>query len=73
MLQGVHVWSGWSWADTRPMAASEEKSAAALLDETSREPAEKEEFAGIRVADLGVPEKDPPIALRHFLKGDQAG
>lgn len=50
------------------MAASEEKSAATLLDETSREPAEQEEFAGIRVADLGVPEKYPPVVLRHFLK-----
>ena len=52
--------------DSRPVAAGEEESAAALLDQAARQPTEQEELARIRVADLGVPEEDPTVALRHF-------
>jgi hypothetical protein len=48
------------------MAASEEEPTATLLDQTARQPAQQEEFARIRVADLGVAKEDPTIALRHF-------
>jgi hypothetical protein len=45
------------------MAASEEEPTATLLDQTARQPAQQEEFARIRVADLGVAKEDPTIAL----------
>ena len=44
------------------MAAGEQESTATLLDESSREPAEEEKFARIRVADLRVAEENAPVA-----------
>lgn len=66
MIQGVHVWGGRGRTDARPVAAGEEEPAAALLDESASEPAEEEELAGVRVADLGIPKEDPPVVVRHF-------
>ena len=66
MFERVDVWRRWLRTDARTMAASEEEPTATLLDQTARQPAQQEEFARIRVADLGVAKEDPKIALRHF-------
>ena len=66
MFERVDVRRRWLRTDARTMAASEEEPTATLLDQTARQPAQQEEFARIRVADLGVAKEDPTIALRHF-------
>jgi hypothetical protein len=48
------------------VAAGEQEPTAALLDQTARQPAQQEELARIRVANLGVAKEDPTVALRHF-------
>lgn len=67
MFERVDVRSRWLRIDARPMAASKQETSAALLDQSARQPAQQEEFARIRVADLGVTKEDPTIVLRHFL------
>jgi len=43
------------------MAAGKEETAAALLNQSSGQPAQQEELAGIRVANIRVTEEQLPI------------
>lgn len=67
VLERVGVRRRRRWTDARPVATGEEESTAALLDQAARQPAQQEELARVRVADLGVAEEDATVALRHFI------
>ena len=61
MFKAIHVRSSWCWTDPGSMAAGKEETAAALLNQSSGQPAQQEELAGIRVANIRVTEEQLPI------------
>ena len=51
--------------ETGSVATGEQETAAALLDEAARQPAEQEELARVRVADLGIAKENATV-FQHY-------